>query len=353
MKGEGDMRIYRIALAAVIVAAALTGSADALAKKKVKVVATVTTYGYIARQVGGDRVQVETLVKGDQDPHFVQPKLSLAEKLAAADVFIDTGLDLEMWVPALQDAAGNKKIQSGAVGYISASKGCTLLEVPKIADRKEGDVHIYGNPHLYNSPIAQRQIAMNIATGLGKVDPEGKDLYKKNARAFVERIDEALFGPELVKILGGDKLAKLAEKGKLVPFLESNTYKDRPLIDFLGGWLEKAMPLRGKKIVAYHKNWAYFSRIFGFSIIEFVEPKPGIPPSPKHVKKVVETIKKNDIKVLLAATYYDMSKVKAVANKSGVTPVIVGITVDGQKGQDDVFKVTESILDKLLAVYAK
>ncbi|MBW2264524.1 MAG: zinc ABC transporter substrate-binding protein, partial [Deltaproteobacteria bacterium] len=260
-----------------------------------------------------------------------------------------TGLDLEMWVPALQDVAGNKNILSGAVGYVSASKGCNLVDIPKIADRKEGGVHLFGNPHLYNSPVAQRQIARNIAAGLGKVDPAGKEIYKKNAKKFVARIDKSLFGDELVKILGGNKLAKLAEKGKLVAFLEKNDYKDKPLIDSLGGWMKKAMALRGKKVVAYHKNWAYFSKIFGFKVVEFMEPKPGIPPSPKHVKKVITTIKKQHIKVLIAATYYDQAKVEAVAEKSGVTPVVVGIAVKGQKGQGDVFKVTDNILDSMLA----
>lgn len=343
------MKRKHMIAAVALLGLVLSSPADTHAKsEKINVVATITTYGYIAKVVGGNHVKVVSLAKGSQDPHFVQPKLSLAEKLADADLFIDTGLDLELWVPALQDVAGNKNILSGAVGYVSASKGCNLLEIPKIADRKEGGVHLYGNPHLYNSPIAQRQIALNIATGLGKVDPANKDVYKKNARAFIKKIDEAMYGPELVKILGGNKLAKLAEKGKLIPFLEKQTYKDEPLIDSLGGWMKKAMPLRGKKIVAYHKNWAYFSRIFGFKIVEFVEPKPGIPPSPKHVKKVVSTIKKHDIKVLLSATYYDMAKVNAIASKSKVKPVLVGIAVHGQKGQSDVFKVTDNIIESML-----
>jgi ABC-type Zn uptake system ZnuABC Zn-binding protein ZnuA len=344
------MKRNAIALAFTLLAFVLSSPADSFAKNdKIKVVATITTYGYIAKVIGGDRVNVVSLAKGSQDPHFVQPKLSLAEKLADADLFIDTGLDLELWVPALQDVAGNKKILSGANGYVSASQGCKMLEIPAIADRKEGGVHLYGNPHLYNSPIAQRQIAKNICAGLKNVDPEGADLYDKNRKAFIKKLDEKMYGKELVKILGGDKLSKLAQKGKLVSFLETNDYKDQPLIDLLGGWMKMAMPLRGKKIVAYHKNWAYFSKIFGFTIVEFMEPKPGIPPSPKHVKKVIETIKKDDIKVLLAATYYDQSKVEAVAKKTNVTPIVVGIAVDGQKGQTDVFKVTENILTQLLA----
>ncbi len=338
-------------MAVVLAAFALASPVNGLAegeKDKIKVVATITTYGYIAKFIGGDRVKVTSLAKGDQDPHFVQPKLSLAEKMSDADLFIDTGLDLELWVPALQDVAGNKKILSGANGYVSASAGCKMLEIPKIADRKEGGVHLYGNPHLYNSPVAQRQIAKNIAAGLIKVDPDGKDQYQKNLKKFVRKIDVAMYGKELVDIMGGNKLSKMAESGKLITFLEENSYKDKPLLDYLGGWMKMAMPLRGKKVVAYHKNWAYFSLIFGFKVVEFMEPKPGIPPSPKHVKKVIETIKEQDIKVFLAATYYDQEKIQAVAKKTKVKPVMVAIAVNGQKGQDDVFKVTENILTQLL-----
>jgi ABC-type Zn uptake system ZnuABC Zn-binding protein ZnuA len=162
-------------------------------------------------------------------------------------------------------------------------------------------------------------------------------------------MDRALFGDELVRLLGSRKLEKLAEQGKLIPFLEKKSYKGKLLIDYLGGWMKKALPLRGKKVVAYHKNWVYFSSLFGFDVVEFMEPKPGIPPSPRHISKVVNTIKRDNIKVLLAATYYDMSKIRAVSRRTDLDPVVVRIAVDNGRRGDDVFTVTDTILNRMLA----
>ncbi len=335
-------------LAATIAGATALGNAPAAAAGRVEVVATISTYGYLAKVVGGDRVNVVSLVRADQDPHFVQPKLSLVEKLARADLFIDTGLDLELWVPALQDSAGNKQIMSGAAGYVSASKGIPLLDKVAFADRKEGDVHIYGNPHIYLSPIAQKRIAANIAVGLERVDPGGAALYRRNLRAFTRRMDRALFGAELVRLLGAGKLSKLAEQGRLIAFLDANSYKGKPLIDYLGGWMKLALPLRGHKVVAYHKNWTYFAALFGFEVVEYMEPKPGIPPSPRHVRKVVDTIARGQIKLFIAATYYDGAKIAAVAKRTELDPVVVGVSVGGRGGGADVFAVTDNILTSML-----
>ena len=341
-------RAVAVVAAAFACSAIVTPTTAEAAGKKVKVVATISTYGSIAKEVGGDRVEVVSLVPGNQDPHFVQPKLSLSEKLAEADLFIDTGLDLELWVTALEDSAGNKKIMSGADGYVSASKGITMLEVPSTADRKEGDVHVFGNPHVYLSPVNLRQVARNVCAGLTKVDPSGKEAYDANLETFLAKLDEKLFGAKLVGILGGDKLAKLAAQGKLMGFLEENSYEGKPLSGSLGGWMRKAMPLRGMKVIAYHKNWAYFSRVFGVEVIDYVEPKPGIPPSTKHVKKIVSLCKKQGISVLLAATYYDQGKIQSIAKKAKVTPVVVAASVGGKGGVDDVFDVFDGIIDGLL-----
>ena len=319
---------------------------------KLFVVTTIASYGNIAEIIGGSRVQVTKLVAGNQDPHFVRPKLSYSEKLAKADLFIDTGLDLELWVPPLEDAAGNKKIMSGGEAYVSISTGIKLLEVPATADRKEGGVHIYGNPHIYTCPYCLPRMAKNVYMGLKKVDPAGKSQYKKNLDKFNARVYEKLYGKELVDILGGKVLSKMAAKGKLYKFLQEETYKDKPLLDYAGGWFKQALPIRGRKVVAYHKNWAYFEKFFGIKIMEYVEPKPGIPPTPKHVKHVVDVMKKHDIKVILAANYYDKAKVKSIAKKVGAKPVIVSISTGGQKGVDDVFDVIQHILDNLVPALA-
>jgi zinc/manganese transport system substrate-binding protein len=319
---------------------------------KLFVVTTISSYGNIAKIVGGDRVQVTSLVAGNQDPHFVRPKLSYSETLAKADLFIDTGLDLELWVPPLEDTAGNKKIMSGGDAYVSISTGIDLLEIPAIADRKEGGVHIYGNPHIYTCPYCLPFMAKNVYTGLAKVDPAGKSQYKKNLDAFEAKIYEKLYGKELVGILGGKVLNKMGAKGKLYDFLQKETYKDKPLLDYAGGWFKQALPMRGKKVVAYHKNWAYFEKFFGIKIMEYVEPKPGIPPTPKHVKHVVDVMKQHNIKVILAANYYDKAKVNSIAKKVDAKPVIVSISAGGQKGVNDVFDVIQQILDNLVPALA-
>lgn len=315
---------------------------------KLYVVATISSYGNIAGIIGGDKVNVTTFVPGNQDPHFVRPKLSFSEKLAKADLFIDTGLDLELWVPALEDTAGNKKIMSGGDGYVSISTGLKLLEVPVVKDKKEGGVHIYGNPHIYNCPYCMVQMAKNIYTGLKKVDPANKDYYKKNYTKFKKKVNNKLYGKELVDILGGETLNKMAAKGKLHKFLKEKQFKDKPLIDYAGGWLEQALPIRGKKVVVYHKNWAYFERIFGIDIVEYIEPKPGIAPTLKHVKHVVDVMKKHNVKVIIAATYYDKGKVKNIAKKVGAKPIFVSISSGGESGVNNVFDVVQKILDKIV-----
>jgi ABC-type Zn uptake system ZnuABC Zn-binding protein ZnuA len=340
------MKRFLLTIAIVLIASMSYTSAATAAPKKIQVVATISTYGYLAELIGGDRVKVVTLVRANQDPHFVQPKLSLVETLAKADLFIDTGLDLELWVPSLQDSAGNKKIMSGAVGYVSASRGVALLDTVAFADRKEGDVHIYGNPHIYGSPIQQKQVAANIAMGLERVDPAGAELYKSNLDKFQKKTDRALFGDELVRLLGGNKLSKLAMQNKLIPFLQSNKYKGKPLIDSLGGWMKLALPLRGQKVIAYHKNWSYFAELFGFEIVDYMEPKPGIPPSTRHIHDLVQKIERDHIKILLAATYYDSSKVKAVAKRAGLTPVVVPIAVT--PGENDTFAVIDQTLRRMV-----
>jgi len=337
-----------IPAACALLAAAIGPGRDAAAEGKVKVVATISTYGSIARAIGGDRVEVTTLVQGDEDPHFVQPKLSHSEKLAKADLFIDTGLDLELWVPALEETAGNKRIMSGGEGYVSASAGLPLLEKVAAVDRKEGDVHACGNPHVYNCPYCIPQVARNIRAGLVKVDPAGKAAYDANLGSFVSRWHEALYGEKLVEVIGGATLDKLAGKGTLMGFLDKEQLEGKPLSAHAGGWLQKGMALRGRKVVAYHKNWAYFSRLFGLDIVEYVEPKPGIPPTAKHVAKVVGLMKKQGIKAVLAATYYDKEKVLSIAKKVGAAPVFVGIAAGGDEGVKGVFDVFPKLLDKLV-----
>jgi len=322
-----------------------------IAKDKLLVVTTLSTYADIAKQIGGDKIEVHYIVKGNEDAHFVRPKPSYAVLLNKADVFVSTGLDLELWVPSIVDLSKNEKIRSGQTGFVAAYDGIELLDKPDNLSRSEGGLHIYGNPHITTSPLNFKVIAENITIGLEKNDPENSEYYRANLKKFKHKIDVATFGDRLVDLMGGNLLTKLANSGNLIGFLRDKEFKGKKLIDLLGGWLKKGMVFRNKKIVAYHKNWEYFIRLFGINIIGYVEPKPGIPPSPKHVESLIRQMKKNNVKVVLAANYFDENKVRNICDRVGAIPVIVPMYVNGAPGTENVFKLVDYWVDHLRAAF--
>jgi ABC-type Zn uptake system ZnuABC Zn-binding protein ZnuA len=311
------------------------------AAPKLNVVTTLSTYADIAKKIGGEKITVSYIVPGDQDAHFVRPKPSYAVLLNKADVFVSTGLDLELWVPSLVDMAKNDRIRSGQPGYVAAYDGIELLDKPDVLSRSEGGLHIYGNPHIITSPLNFKVIAENIAIGLEKNDPANKEFYRKNLKKFRDEIDNRVFGAELVKLMSGKLLTRLALKGNLISFLEAKEFKGEKLIGKLGGWLKEGMIFRGRNIVAYHKNWEYFRRLFGINIIGYVEPKPGIPPSPKHVEELVGEMKKNDVRVLLAASYFSKKRVTEICDKVNAIPVVVPMGTYSSRETSDVFGLVD------------
>ncbi len=344
----GEMNIMK----KIIVLLVLMGvPISALAE--LQVVTTLPDYAVIAEKIGGDRVAVKAIVDGRQDAHYIRPKPSFVSMVRKADVLIDTGLDLEMWLPTVIDKAGNSKVRSGQVGYVAAAQGLDLLEKPQVVSRIEGGVHLYGNPHLTCSPLNMRVVARNIATGLIKNDSEGMAEYIKGRDAYILELDEHLFGKKLVGMLGGDTLAELATKGKLLSFLEKQNYEGKPLIDLLGGWMRQMLPLRGQSIVTYHKNWVYFAKLFELNEVGTVEPKPGIPPSPRHVLQLTSMMKKQNIGLILAANYFDEQKIKTVAGKVNAEAVIVPLYVGGGDGADDYFTLVDCWVNSLTAAARK
>jgi zinc/manganese transport system substrate-binding protein len=340
-------------IAAALVAAAIVMAGQAQGDQKLRVVTSLPDYKFIAESIGGDRVTVQAIVMGDQDAHFIRPKPSFISLVRNADVLVSTGLDLELWMPTVVNKSGNTRVRSGEVGYVAAAQGVNLLEKPEVMSRSEGGVHIYGNPHITCSPINMKVVARNIAIGLVKNDPEGKDYYNANRDKLLDRIDRSLFGDDLVGFIGGETLCKLAEKGTLIPFLEQQELDGKPLIDYLGGWMGEMMPLRGTPIVTYHKNWAYFIHLFGLEEAGTVEPKPGIPPSPKHVTELVELMRARNIKILLAANYFDEQKIRTVAGRVGAEAVIVPLYVGGAAGVGDYFQLVDYWINGLLSAAHK
>jgi ABC-type Zn uptake system ZnuABC Zn-binding protein ZnuA len=268
--------------------------------------------------------------------------------LRDADLFVSTGLDLELWAPVLVNKSGNRKITDGAVGYVAAAHGIDLLEKPASADRSAGDVHIYGNPHIQTSPINTTIVASNIATGLCKVDPEGCEIYRAKLADFNGRLARRLYGDRLVELLGVDTLDPLARSGRLVPFLEEQGFADQ-----IGGWLAEALPYRGQKLLCYHKNWIYFTTLFGLDVVGYVETKPGIPPTARHVAELIQRIEDEDVGVLLAANYFERRKPELIAERTGIVPVVVPMSVGGEAGVETYFDLVDLWVGRLKTAYAE
>lgn len=332
------------------VAAEAPGGSPAGDRLAINVVASLPIYAEIAREVGGDLVEVSAIADPAEDAHFVRPKPSFALMIRRADVFITTGLDLELWVPALLDKAGNSDVSEGGRGYITVYPGIELLDVPQTTDRSEGDIHVYGNPHVFTDPLNVITVANNIATGLKRVLPGERGQIDANVARFAERIHRSLYGDRLVELLKGPTLEALDRQGTLFDFLRDTEYEGRPLIRELGGWHGVAQSFRGESIICYHKNWAYFENRFGVTCADYVEAKPGIPPTPGHVNDLIELMRGRQIDVLLAANYFDRSKVTAVARRAGATAVIVPLQPGGE-GTESYFDVVDLWVDRLATAF--
>ncbi len=340
------MKFPRSFLTGAMIAAFLTPAA--VSSAKVHVVTTLQDYAAIARDIGGDRVEAKGIIPGNADPHHIKPKPSYALMLRNADLFVSTGLDLELWAPVLVNKSGNPKIVDGAVGYVSASQGIHLLQVPKSIDRSGGDIHIYGNPHIQTSPLNALIIARNITTGLCKVDLDGCPQYKANLARFDQEIEQRLYGNNLIQLLGADTLNGMALNGRLIPFLKSHN-----LLGKLGGWLKQALPFRGQKIICYHENWVYFTTLFGLHVVDYVETKPGIPPTARHVAALIKEIEQQHVPVLLAANYFERRKPEDIAKRTGIIPVIVPTSVGGEPGVKTYFDLIDTWIGRLRDAYAK
>ena len=331
------------ALFVSLVAVGGAASAQDSVKTKLHIVTTLGVLADLARQVGGDLVDAQALADARQDPHYVEPRPTLMQRARDADVFIEIGLQLEMWGDKVVAGSGNTKIQTGQPGRIVASTGISTLELPTTLSREWGDVHPYGNPHVWLDPLNAKDMAANICDGLCKVDAVHASDYKARLDAFQQKVDDALFGPELVKQVGGKKLARLAREDRLNDYLQS-----KDLTKLLGGWLKSAEVLRGRPIVTYHKTSIYMAQRFGFTIPLEIEEKPGIPPSARHRDHVVETIKQLGIRTVLQEPYYDRAAADYLAANTGVHIVIAPNDVGEEVGAKDYFALIDNMLSRLI-----
>ena len=313
-----------------------------LAAAPVEVVATLPNYAALAREVGGDRVHVQSIVLPDQDPHFVRPKPSFALMIQRADLFMTTCLDLELWGPALLDKAANARVLDGRPGFCAMAPGVPLLDVPTAITRAVGDIHIYGNPHFYASPLHLRLALPNLTAALIRVDPVGESYYRKNAETLTGRLEEALYGAALLKAVPAAELDQWVLADDL-----DDRLKKRGLEGQLGGWLKKGAALRGLEVVNYHSKWAYLCQVFGMRVAAQVEPKPGIPPSPRDIMRLADSIKTSHVKLIFDASYYREDHMKRIADAAGIPYVIVPAFA-GDQGTTDLFGYFDTLLERLV-----
>ena len=276
---------------------------------KLRVVTTTQDPAALTRAIGGDRVSVTPLAKGYQDPHFLDAKPSFMLELNRADLVECIGLELEIgYLPSLLTGARNPKILPGQPGYLDLSTAITPLDVRANADRAQGDIHPQGNPHYWLDPENGRKMARAIAQRLTELDSAGKDVYAANLATFEKELDA------------------------------------RVIV-----WAERLAPLKDKPIVTFHASWAYFEKAYGLRVVEFVEPKPGIPPSANHTVAVIEKMKSSGAKILLVENFYDARVPKLVAGKVGGAKVV---QVPNSVGGDDAVKTYFDLFDKITLALA-
>ncbi len=346
----------KIALGNVLVLAAALAATDAprpaRADEKPNVVATLPHLAAHARAIGGDRIAVQTLGAADKDPHFITPTPALMVKANAAQLYLEVGLFLELWSEPVLDGARNASIRVGAPGHVYVSAGVAPIEVPATVSRAQGDVHPSGNPHIWLDPLNAIVEARNVAEGLKRIDAAGAADYDARLRDYAAKIEKAYFGEELVRLLGSDTLAGLARKGNLHAFLETKKYKGAPLADKVGGWMKTLWPHRGAKIFTYHREWSYFARAFNFEVVNTLEPKPGIPPSPGHLAELERTAKAQKMSGVLTAPYYNVSLAREFGSRTGIPVLVTSTEPDDTEAKADYVAFMDKLVDEVAKTLA-
>ena len=318
------------------------------ADNKLVVLTTTSDLKSITEEIGGKYVQVTSICVGNQDPHFAEAKPSTIVSARKADLLIVIGLELEVgYEPLIIEGARNAKIKPGADGYLDVSDGVLLRELPTgKVDRSMGDVHPFGNPHYWLDPYNARIMARNISNRLQKIDPAHSADYQANYQAFIKKVDEAMFGAPAVAKISGDKLWEQEISGKLDEFIKSQEIK-------LDGWIEKARPLRGMKIVIFHRSWTYFTNRFGLITTGEIEPKPGIPPGPGHLKDLIQKVKSENVKIILMESFYDRKSSDFVAGQTGAKVAVCALSVGGKPEVKDYISLIDHLINHLLELKGK
>ncbi len=295
-------------------AAALLVATPSRAQGKLNVIATTEDLASIAREIGGDRIAIESIAKGYQDPHFVEAKPSFILKLQKADLLIVVGRELEIgWLPPLVQQSRNGKIQPGAEGYLDASLTAQILEIPNgNITRAMGDVHPFGNPHYWTDPENGKRIAKAVSEKLVQFRPSDRAVFEQRLADFTSRLDTA-------------------EKR----------------------WLAMTAPYKGTKVVTYHRSFPNFAERFGLDIVGYVEPRPGIPPTPQHTLDLINEMKRQNIKLVLVEPYFDLKTPQAIGRETGAQVLVMPPSVGGVKEITDYFKLFDYDINLLIDAIKK
>ncbi len=306
-------KLVAIRLCAALVSLALIPAGTPLAPRasaasKTRIITATTDLAAIVQEVGGDRVDVESIARGYQDPHFVEAKPSFLLKLRKADLLVVVGLELEIgWLPPLITQSGNPRIQPGAQGYFDASRFARILEIPTgVVTRAEGDVHPQGNPHYWLDPENGLRIAKSVQNKLTEMRPADADYFAQRYASFEQRLHQA------------------AQQ-----------------------WESQMNPYAGRKIVTYHRSWPNFAGYFHLNVAGYVEPRPGIPPSPQHTLQLIQLMKREGIKVIVVEPYFDLKTPQSVARETGAQVVVLAPSVGGEKEITDYFHLFDYDIAKL------
>ena len=277
------------------------------AQAKLRVAATIETLADLARQVGGDRVEVDALARGTQDPHFVPAKPSLVLTLNKADVLVHVGLDLELgWLPPLVQQSRNGKIQVGQPGNVDCSTAIDVRDVPNAPAeqiRALGDVHPLGNPHYWIPPDNALAVARLLARRFAAVDGEGGSVYAARLRDFEQR-------------------------------LEKNQRE----------WAKRVAALRGMKVVTYHRSWSYVARWLALDEVGTIEPKPGIPPTANHTAQLIALMKRQGVKVIVIESFYPTNLATVIARETNARVVALPAGVGASPAARDYFSLVDAVL---------
>ncbi len=293
-----------------LIGAAIYAAASQSAFAKLNVVATTPDLASLATVIGAGQIELTTLAKPTEDPHFVDARPSYIVKLNRADVLLEGGAELEIgWLPALLDQARNSKLAPGAPGHVSCAQGVQLLEVPSTLDRSRGDIHAAGNPHYLVDPQNARLAAQRITEAFCAQDPKASAVYRANLKTFTDALD-----------------AKLIQ------------------------WQKTLEPFRGREVVAYHNSWLYFGARFGLKIELFLEPKPGVPPTPTHLAEVITRMREDKVHVIIVDPYLNRRTAETVAARTGATVVDVSQFPGGVKGTEGGYI---ALLDYLVNAIAR